>query len=72
MWEGWGLYVDKSVQIRAGDRKGAFVRSGVDGDVEQQGKDGDEERRKREIEELLLEDEDVSDEADENNDRMED
>lgn len=56
VWEGWGVRVDHPVEMTREERKGA-VKLGVKWIGEPEERDPDAERRKREIDELLEEDE---------------
>ncbi|KAF2625322.1 hypothetical protein BU25DRAFT_492965 [Macroventuria anomochaeta] len=67
VWEGWGAFVDRGIEMSAAEREGA-VKSEVEvsGKVEDGGMgdgyapygDAEKERRRREVEELMDEDED--------------
>jgi len=62
VWEGWAAYVDRGIEMSAKERQGAVLSSGIiDGGVE---KKMDEEalRRKREMDELMEEDENEDEE----------
>ena len=69
VWEGYGVYVDRGIEMARKERKGALVVSSVDGPVADVAKNEDEERRK-EIEEML--DEEMGDESELSGDEMED
>lgn len=63
VWEGWGVVLDQGIEMDAWERKGAIFHSGlVDDGMEVKKVDEEVARRRREIEELLAEEEDVSDE----------
>ncbi|KZM20111.1 hypothetical protein ST47_g8771 [Ascochyta rabiei] len=72
VWEGWAAYIDQDIKMSAIERKGAMGRdvNGAaakveDGDVRDGywpcSKDGEAARRRREMEELMDEDEDMDD-----------
>jgi hypothetical protein len=63
VWEGWGVWLDRGIEMGKEDRVGAVVREWiVDEGVVEKVRDEDEERRRREIEALLEEDEEDNDE----------
>jgi hypothetical protein len=69
VWEGYGVYVDRDIEVRREERKGALVVASVDKPVAEAAKNEDEERRRKEIEELL--DEEMGDGSGGSGDEME-
>ncbi|KAF1960250.1 hypothetical protein CC80DRAFT_289540 [Byssothecium circinans] len=58
VWEGWGVWVDKSIEMSRKERQGAIVMSSVDPlEKEEEEAKRERERRRREVEELMEEDE---------------
>ncbi|CBX92163.1 hypothetical protein IAQ61_000344 [Plenodomus lingam] len=65
VWEGWGVTVDKGIELDAQEREGAVSFSGmIDEGVEQKSVDEETAKQKREIERLLAEDGDTDEDED--------
>ncbi|KAL6707217.1 hypothetical protein ACN47E_004764 [Coniothyrium glycines] len=64
VWEGWGVVLDREVCLSSGERRGAVVRVGIVDSVGIVG-DEEEERRRKEVEDLVEgDDEDDDDDND--------
>ncbi|KAF1939727.1 hypothetical protein EJ02DRAFT_496289 [Clathrospora elynae] len=58
VWEGWAVTLDRGIGMCAAERRGSLIMSGVIDEGVERKLDAEEERRRREMDELLAEDED--------------